>query len=814
MNLIAERKKTIILAFYAVFFWLMPVLVQAEITGGSDVRIEELILSAFREPDNSETILTQAQSLAEQMPGKQGVFYQIYISQCRFRIAATLLFADSDNKAGDIGTNNNGWVVLGLKESIKAMNHLEQDLRARNEESQRQISLREKALPDRCAFANAWSWYSLATVTPEPEKKELLVRAEKIFTGFLSRNFRQQNLPVIVNCLYGKGLCLRDSGRYYDLITMLDSVPPEMAQAVRFARLRLAAAVELSYSMDILRVVQNFFETGRQGTELSLEEREMLLECIEATASLLKRELPQEMKESLTGQLLKAVEFTENYGEPYQQRILQMVKGLDLPSSYLKLLVLRDQLRDNANRNYTQVFADAAAALAIERANLRINTERYKELLYLYAVSAWNIASYAEAFAGSEEYIGKYPGEEKCSQLAGIGAESGVRLVSDDVAGFDRYCVVLDKFCEQGLLAPEQCSWLRGLLLLNAGRYEDAYDYFGSPELDCGSFGRAGYGQTMTILPLLKQGRIDHDQAAELLIDLCQQFSSNPAWLTGEQLLNVSLVMCQAAELFLAEGHFALTDKTVIALKALPGVRQDISARITALELRCARQADTDISLLIDTVSSMNYQDQPQVFNAMIEIAGTFSESDRYADDLKIKVYKLLLSSESLASDNALAIRLALADCYYRQGDHSSFLAAYDSLAQRARAYMSTETYRKLAIANQSLGKYEAAARHWTMVQINSIAQTESLYEALYNKVLCLYYAGEVSRARQVLALAVIRDVSLGRDRQFINLNEFINRADPGVYIGADKNSKMPMAWYVLAGTRDVSGQNKEEGSR
>ncbi len=814
MKLTAERKKRIILTIFALFLWLIPVMVQAETAGGSDIEVEELVLNAFRDPDNSESILTQAQALAEQMPGKQGVFYQIYISQCRFRIAAALLLTDSETEALGSGPDNSGWIILGLKESIKAMTHLEQDLRSHNEQSQRQLSQRENALPERCAFANAWSWYSLATISPAPDNRELLARAEKIFTSFLTRNFKQQNLPVIVNCLYGKGLCLRDSGRYYDLITMLDSVPPEMAQAVRFARLRLAAAVELSHSMDILRVVQDFFEAGRQGSQLSLEEREMLLECIEATASLLKRELPREMKESLAGQLVKAVDFAENYDESYQQRIRQVVKGLNLPSSYLMLLELRCQLRDDAQRDYAQVFADAAAALAIERANPRLNTERYKELLYLYAISAWNIGNYAEAFAGSNEYVEKYTGEEKCRQLAGIAAESIVRLAGDDIAGYERYCAVLDMFCQQGLLAPEQCNWFGGLLLLSAGRYKEAYDYFDSPGLDCGSLGRSSYGRFMSILPLVKEGRIEYDKASESLIELCQQFSGNPAWLSGEQLLNVSQVMCQAGELFLTDGHFALSEEIVIALKLLPGVRQDISARITALELRCARKADTDICLLIDKVSALNYQDQPQVFNALIEIAGTFSGSERYDDSLKIKVYKLLLSSELLVSDNALAIRLALADCYYRQGDHSSYLAAYDSLTQRARPYMSTETYRKLAIANQSLGKYETAARHWTMVQINSIAQTDALYEALYNKVLCLYYAGEAPRARQVLALAVIRDANLGRDRQFKALHEFINRAEPGVYNNSDNNGKMPLAWYVPAGTSKDSGEKQEEGSR
>ncbi len=756
---------------------LLPVAALAQQTTDSpdeETRIEELVLLAFQDTALSEQHLAQAFALADGLSSDRSAFFQVYITQCRFRIEASALAQLLEQQNNNTIVNDKiTWLQDNLIKAITVMDNVKQMLIARKDALASNVTskmsiIKNQALIDRCDFTNAWAWYSLSTISSAPDKDDYIFNADRLFTSFLGKSYNDSNMPVMVNCLYGKGLCLRDSGRYYDLITMLDNMPVDQAEVVKFARLRLAAAVKLNLSIDILNVVQDYFPEGSINRKLTAPELEMLLNCIEAVVELLKRDLPVKMSNSLKQQLSYAVELTDGYGSYWQQRLAKIIGDIDLNSSYSKLIKLQDQIASSPAGNYEQVYRTATEGLELCTDG---QDDKRSEFMYMQAVSAWNLSKYDESRTVALDYLDQFDDPNRCSQLADIIVQSDLQLILTDASAFDLYRTDLDRLFASNLINERRFSWSLGCLMINSARFALAYEYFNDSALDTISPDKKTFGILLTISPLLDSGQLSATIAAEKVIASCELFTANNTSLTGQNMLDSASGACSVAEKLQTLGRNDLASQVVTAMADLPYIRQEITARITAVDLLIRLDSRQDISELITKISDFNLQHQPAVYNALIKLVAASGQQRIFNDELLSSVYKLMLSSKLLERNNAAVIRVYLAQCYYRQGNYQAYLDTVRALENQYKQYITAENYRQMALAHQKLGQYDLAVKYWSIVQVNNISMDEYGKEALYNKVLCSWRAGEFDKARQLIALAILRDPAVRADNRFIELN-------------------------------------------
>ena len=133
----------------------------------------------------------------------------------------------------------------------------------------------------RANYSIAWSKYSLGIVAEnEAERKEYLENAIENFSNFTESGYRQN--AIIANCFRGKGLCLYELGRFYDVAKLLnyDTVTPFNTELVTFrqvSHLRMKAYQFLPSDIEVENSAKLYFDLLNQNKELSPIELEMAI---------------------------------------------------------------------------------------------------------------------------------------------------------------------------------------------------------------------------------------------------------------------------------------------------------------------------------------------------------------------------------------------------------------------------------------------------------------------------------------------------------------------------------------------------------
>lgn len=740
-------------------------------------KIEQLLREAFAVPADYDHLLAEALTYAETLPVERAAFFQIYIVQSRFRIEASLVSEKLDSlEVNSVPKERIIWLREKFIESIEVMSSVKQYLKEKKQSvsSSDNKAAGIQALIDRCDFCNGWAWYSLSTISSDEDKAVYLQSAEKIFTSFLGRSYEQSNTPVIVNCLYGKGLCLRDSDRYYDLITMLDNMPGGASEAVKFARLRLAAAVKLNLSIDILRVVQDYFNKDNSRA-LGPGELEMLLNCIESVVELLERDLPDSLKDKLREQLILAIERVEGSGSYWQNRLAPLIDGLELASPFAKVVQIRKVLNSDSEVDFENIYNMARQGQLL---SLDTESEHILEFLYLQSVSAWNLFRYEQSRSSAIEYIARGDDPNRIIQLANIVVQSNLKLILDDSSRYDIFRAELEEYHLKGYIEKEQYNWFAGSLMINAGKYQEGYVYFSDSNLRLNPPIMKQYGLLIALVPMLRENIIEPEQAVEQIVSCCRVFIDSKEFQYENIIADSLEAVSQTLDILYEGNRNDLVKVLINLLEQMPHIRQDAYARITAVDLSVQVADNEDITGIVNRISQRTLQHNPLVFNSLVKLASKAESTGGFSDDIMITVYNLMLSSKQLDIDNSVAVRIYLAQCYFRQKRYKDFVDIFRIIEARYKQYVTAANYYQLAFANQKLLQYEQAGQYWSIVQLNNVVMNEGGKEALFNKILCLYLDKQIEKARQILALALLRDPGLNEDARFGKLRALVQSGD------------------------------------
>ena len=739
------------------------------IAGSPEEQIEQLILDAFSDVDIYIDALDQAQALTEKLRESKADFFQVYIQQCRLRIAASKVSLRQQNGEDSVELSLQARLVAQeLAKSAEQMNQVRDLLTAKLDTikmyNQKQRA-RVQSLIYRCDYCNGWAYYTISTIVTNGLKNTYIEQAEKVFTSFLGRKFQAVNMPVMVNCLYGKGLCLRDSGRYYDLIVMLDTMAVSQNDAVKFARLRLAASVKLSLSVEILRVVQDYFDEDAISDQLNVDELEMLVNCIEAGVKLLDRDLPLKMKESLRKQLVKAVERTEGYGKYWQDRVSGLVSKIDLSSPYVKLLQVYDFSSKTDGKDYEKIYKLADEGLKLCHDS---QLDKRSEFLYLKVVSSWNSHKYEQTWNAAVDFLNEFIDNQHSSQVADIACQAAMKLVAADSGQYDKADKLLVKMRDENLISDLDYKWTCGCMKINSGHYKEGYEYFCRDDVIANLPVKRHYGILLAILPMLKASEIDEQQAADSIIECCEVFtSSGSSFVQTNHFVEAAEIICEIAQIFLDREKYELLDEVLTVIDSLPHIRGDLYARYMGVKLSYDLTKGNSLESYIDEITANNLYNEPVIFNLLVNESRKLEVNGSGNDQLLVKVYRLLLSSELLDDKNAVAVRIYLAQCYYRLENYQSYLNLAEGIAKNYPMHISVSFYRQMAIAYRQQQQFSKSAEHWNTVLQSTIEMKEGWKEALYNKILCYNNAGDTKKASQTLQLTLLRNPQLLTDKVY-----------------------------------------------
>ena len=739
--------------------------------GEAEEQIEQLILDAYVAADGYGEILDEAFALTDKLTDLNTDFFRVYIDQSRLRIEASKISTRmKGGEAGDEILLEARLTAQGLAESVKMMDMVKGDLSDRLEDIMmynRKQRGRVLSLMYRCEYSNGWVYYTISTIVPNGIKDHYLEEAERVFTSFLGKKYQSVNLPVMVNCLYGKGLCLRDSGRYYDLLVMLDTMAVDQSDAVKFARLRLAASVSLSLSVEILRVVQEYFGDDNE-RRLDGEELEMLVNCIEAGVKLLERDLPVKMKMSLRRQLEKAVDRTEGYGSYWQNRVSDMVKDIELNSPYVKLLQAYDVSESGEGKDYGKIYSLADEGLKLCEQE---QPEKRSEFLYLKVVSSWNSHKLDEAWKSAVSFLEEFADSTHGEQVAGIACQVAMKLVAEGKESYDKISEIVEGLRAKDLVDKGEYLWTAGCLLINSGRYAEGYDFFGKTEAKEELPVRRYYGILLAILPMLKAGEIEDERATESILECCRAFTgSGSSFLQTSHFEEAAQVICEIADILLAREEYDLVEQVLDMIEDMPNVRGDVYAKYMGVKLAYRLAKGDKLNDYIEEISRNNLHNEPEVFNLLVSESRKNEMNGHSDNELLIKVYRLLLSSRLLDDKNAVAVRIYLSQAYFRSGRYDSFLKLAETIADNYPMHVTVSFYQQMAVSYRERGEYLKSAEYWNMLLQNSREMTEQWKEALYNKILCYNKCGESVKARQTLELAILRRPELLEDEKFKKL--------------------------------------------
>ena len=740
-----------------------------------EVQIEQLVLSAYKDKSQYEYILAEAFSMAEELPMLEGAFYQAYITQCKFRIKVASI-EDKLESSDFIDSHKLALAELEkeILKSIRAMNSVRSLIERKMPNSSSYTGNKRqelRALISRSDFCNAWCWYSLSKIS-KANHQYYLDEADKLFTSFLNKDYNKSNTPVLVNCLYGKGLCLRDSGRMYDLIIMLDNAPADLAEAVKFARLRLAAAVQLNLSIDILNIMQDYYIDNEKLTNLSAEELEMLVNCIEATVELLKRDLPDKMKVVLNDQLKKAVDMSDGYGSYWQNRVMVALDGIDINTSYGKLMQAFKLSEDGDTDKFSKISELVDQGMEMVEPGQQ---NKVKEFTYLKAISLWNLKDYLNCREKCIAFLEDYGDDNRSEQIADIAVQCCMRLVVEEPDNYQKYSQEVESYFLNDYIDQAKYLWISGSLMINAGKYLEAYNYFKNDKLELKPRIKRYYGIVLTIVPLVKSGDISPVEAADTFKTVCKQYILNNS--NSEDLSSIAEIACDAISVFIENGDFDSAVSVLETIDILPNIKKSVQGRIAACNFQLAQAADIDINASFLRIKERNLQNDPYVFNSLLNYV---SDKSRQVEDYNIlaQMYKTLLSSSLLSPENALALRVKLADCYFNLKDYIAYIDTIEAIEKLNQNLISIDIYRRLGVSCQKVEKYEQAVEYWSIVQLNQTGLNELYKEALFNKIVCICCSGQSHKASQVLALALLRNDSLNSDSRFIELKQSITNFD------------------------------------
>ncbi len=733
-------------------------------------QVEQLILDAFGDTDGYVELLDKAQALAKDMPEGKSGFFEVYINQSKLRIAASKVSVRLENGEEGVELSMQARLLAkGLAESAEQMEELKAGLNKKLEDIKmynRKQRGRMLGLISRCEYSNGWVYYSISTIAGNGLKEHFLSEAEKIFTRFLAKDYQAVNLPVMVNCLYGKGLCLRDSGRYYDLLVMLDTMSVSDSNAVKFARLRLAASVKLSLSVEILRVVQEYFEDDAIDKRLTGEELEMLVNCIEAGVRLLDRDLPIKMKMSLRKQLVKAIDRTEGYGQYWQDRVSDLLGDLDLKSPYVKLLQAYDESADG--RDYEKIFslADDGLKLCDES-----EPEKKSEFLYLKVISSWNSKKFDDAWGSAYLFMEEFPGNVHSEQVAGILCQVSIKIVEQDRARFKEVYGKLAGMLDKGQVDSEEYMWTSGCLLINAGEYKEGYEYFHQEEVVEVLEVKSYYGMLLAVLPMMREGELTDREAVDSVEECCREFTaSNGSFVQTSHFVEAADIICEIASELLGREKYDLAGRILGLVEFMPHIRGEIFAKYMGVNISYRLAMGGRLDEFIDEITSKNLHNDPKIFNLLVSESRKLEMAAEKENELLIRIYRLLLSSKLLDDKNAVAVRIYLAQCYYGSGDYVHFLNLAESIVKSYPMHVTVVFYRQMAVSYREEGDYVRSAEYWNMVLQNSVEMKEGWKEALYNKIFCYNKGGEREKASQIMNLALLRRPELLEEERFKTL--------------------------------------------
>ena len=740
----------------------------------SEEQVEQLILDAFVDSKGYVELLDEALALSESMPASKSGFFRVYIQQSKLRIAASKISVRMQNGEDGVEVSMQARLLAkALSESAEMMEAVRVGLNEKLEGIKmynRKQRGRVLGLINRCEYSNGWVYYTISTIVKNGLKEYYLGEAERVFTRFLGKDYQMVNLPVMVNCLYGKGLCLRDSGRYYDLLVMLDTMSVSQSDAVKFARLRLAASVKLSLSVEILRVVQDYFSEEAIEKRLNGEELEMLVNCIEAGVKLLERDLPVNMKMSLRRQLVKAVERTEGYGKYWQDRVSGLLGEIDLKSPYVMLLQAYDASGGEGGKDYAKIYKLADEGLKLCEDG---QEEKKSEFLYLKVISSWNSKQFDEAWESAAAYLEEFYDSVHSKQVSGILCQVSMKLVEEDRVNFKKVYGLLADMLDKDLIEKEEYMWTSGCLLINAGKYKEGYEFFSQAEVEDTLQVKSNYGILLAILPMLKAGEISDEQAVESIMSCCREFtSSSSGFVQTNHFVEAADIICEIADELLARERYELVGDILSLVEELPHVRGDIYAKYMGVNISYRLATGGNLDGFIDEITNKNLHNEPKIFNLLVSESRKLEMAGGDDSELLIRVYKLLLSSKLLDDKNAVAVRIYLAQCYFDCGKYDNFLNLAESIVKSYPMHVTVVFYRQMAISYREGEDYLKAAEYWNKVLQNSVDMKDGWKEALYNKILCYNKGGEPEKGRQTLELAVLRRPELQEEARFQSLKE------------------------------------------
>ncbi len=625
----------------------------------------------------------------------------------------------------------------------------------------------------RTNYAIAWTSYSLALIQDNTSRKNhYLDRAIELFSNFTNSGYQAN--PILADCFLGHAFCLYEKEHYYDASRLLDeyAITPENTEWPIFKQityLRIKIYKKLGSNIMIETVAGQYFDRLEKGSRYDFLELNMAIERVRALSWLAAA--PQQVNPYRQSYHRRLEVFSSGlypYGTSVTSRLAQAMEKAGLVTPLTALRAARQAVTDE---NFALAAEKATEGLA---ADGDFTTEQIlSDLRYIRAVAYLRLANIEMTFQSAAEFITEHPGDKRAPNVAKVAMQSGIEAVKKNDYLVERFLQVLDTIenvYDQQEDIITDVRWYRAATFLHDHSYAQALAAL--QEVSPGSrfYLDALYGRALANYKLASLDdftRPDTQQklraaaisVSEFATAVKKSFVESPK--LCDRLAEVALASAKAlvkleppdteSAIQIAETIERLScrasyfDDNILALRlwvsAKVGDMEKLDQLLTALKTR-AISSDTLIDslynsarILRDRLDEQDMQDQ----------CGHIVQLYRMARDLTAQSDNAKLRAQTVKAEQLLAD--ALLDCgrYEEAADRYKLVEA--SMGENTTA----DVIEGLAIAQQKMSDFAAAAQNWTRLARATKKLTPKWYEANYNEIFCVYRSGNKAQANNML---------------------------------------------------------------